>query len=73
MPEVKIGTPRSRTEITPEGAFEEYIEVEFYIDDARHHLRMSPIGFTAKLAEEAVRARAAELVAIQDKKITFPK
>lgn len=71
--EVKIGTPRTRTEITPEGTFQEYYDVEFFIDDARHHLRMSPEGFTAKAAEEAVRARAAELAGIQGKKITMPK
>lgn len=72
MNEVVMGTVRSRTRITPEGTFEEYYEVEFFVDDARHTLEMSPKGFTAKKAEELVKKEAAELVAIKGKKITLP-
>lgn len=73
MVEVIMGSVRERTEITPEGQFEKYLDVEFFVDDARHHLRMSPDKFTAKAAEEAVRVKAAELVAVKGKKITIGK
>jgi len=73
MPEVKIGVVRTRTEITPEGTFQEYYDVEYFIDDARHHVRMLPKGFTAKTAEAAVKAAAAELIAITEKKIPMSK
>ncbi len=69
--DVKIGQTRSRTRITPEGEFEEYYEVEFFVGDARHKLEISPVGFTAKKAEELVKARAAELIALQGKKVTL--
>lgn len=73
MVEVKMGTVRSRTRITPEGEFEEYYEVEFFIDDARHKLEMPPRDFTAAAAEAAVKKVAAEMAAVQGKKITLPK
>jgi len=73
MVEVTMGTVRSRTDITPEGTFEEYYDVEYFVDDARYHLRMSPEGWTAVAAEKAVRERAAELVAVKGKKITLTK
>lgn len=73
MAEIVMGTVRERTDITPEGQFEKYYDVEFFVDDARHHLRMSPEKFTAKAAEEAVKAKAAELVAVKGKKITLGK
>lgn len=69
MAEVTMGTVRSRTRITREGEFEEYYEVEFFVGDARHTLEMSPKDFSAKKAEELVTKRAAELVAVKDKKI----
>lgn len=72
-PEVTMGTVRSRTEITPEGEFKEFYEVEFFVDDARHTLRMSPVGWTAEIAEKAVTKAAVELVAVQGKKITLTK
>lgn len=72
MVEVVMGTVRSRTRITREGEFEEYYEVEFFVDDARHTLEMSPRDFTAKKAEEAVQKRAAELAAVKGKKIALP-
>ena len=71
MVEVTMGTVRSRTRITPEGEFEEYYEVEFFVDDARHKLEMSPRDFTAKKAEAAVKVRAAELTAVKGKKVTL--
>ena len=71
MADVKIGTVRSRTEITPEGTFQEYYDVEFFVDDARHRLRMSPEGWTAQAAEAEVKKRAAELVAAKGKKVTI--
>ncbi len=71
MNTVVIGTTRSRTRITREGEFEEYYEVEFFVDDARHRLEMSPKDFTAAKAEEAVKKMAAELVAIKGKKVTL--
>ena len=67
--DVKIGQTRSRTRITGEGEFQEYYQVEFFVGDARHKLEMSPEGFTAKKAEELVRARASELIALQGKKV----
>lgn len=73
MAEVVMGTVRERTEITPEGQFEKYYDVEFFVDDARHHLRMSPDKFTAKAAEEAVRAKAVELAAVKGKKVSLGK
>jgi len=73
MAEVVMGTVRERTDITPEGQFEKYYDVEFFVDDARHHLRMSPEKFTAKAAEEAVRVKASELAAITGKKISLGK
>lgn len=72
MAEVVIGTVRSRTEITPEGTFQEYYEIEFFVDDARHALRMLPKDYTAEKAEAAVKKRAAELAAIKGKKIHLP-
>lgn len=72
MNEVTMGVTRSRTRITPEGEFQEYYEIEFHIDDARYTLEMAPAKFTAKAAEEAVRKKAAELVAIRGKKIELP-
>ena len=69
--DVRIGQTRSRTRITPEGQFEEYYEVEFFVGDARHKLEMSPTGFTAKAAEQLVTARAKELLALQGKKVVL--
>lgn len=69
MSDVTMGTVRSRTRITPEGEFEEYFEVEFFVDDAKHKLEMSPRDFTAEKAETMVKARAAELSAVKGKKI----
>lgn len=71
MAEIRMGTVRSRTRITREGEFEEYYEVEFYVDDARYTLEMSPKDFTAKKAEELVKKRATELAAVKDKKVTL--
>lgn len=71
MVEVLMGVVRSRTRITGEGDFQEYYEVEFSIDDAKYKLEMSPKGFTAEKAEEAVRERASEIVAVKDKKVTL--
>ena len=71
MAEVVMGTVRSRTRITQEGEFEEYYEVEFFVDDARHTLEMSPRDFTAAKAEAAVKKAAAELAAVKGKKITL--
>lgn len=71
MAEVIMGTVRSRTRITPEGEFEEYYEVEFFVDDARHTLEMSPRDFTATKAEEMVKKAGAELAAVKGKKITL--
>lgn len=73
MTEIRIGTPRSRTQITPEGKFEEYYEVEFFLDDARYTVTIPAKQFTAKAAEEAVKARAAELLALKDKKLSLGK
>ncbi len=71
MAEVVMGTVRSRTRITGEGEFEEYFEVEFLVDDARHTLEMSPRDYTAEKAEAAVKKRAVELAAVKGKKITL--
>lgn len=73
MAEVRLGAVRSRTQITPEGEFREYYEVEFFVDDAKHHILMSPVGWTAKAAEDAVTKVATELAAVQGKKLTLPK
>ncbi len=69
MAEVVIGTVRSRTRITREGEFEEYYEVEFFVDDARHTLEMSPKDYTAEKAEAAVKKRATELAKVKGKKV----
>lgn len=71
MSEIVMGTTRSRTRITREGEFEEYYEVEFFVDDARYTLEMSPRDFTAAKAEAAVKKRAAELAGVKGKKITL--
>ncbi len=69
MAEVIMGTVRSRTRITREGEFEEYYEVEFFVDDARHTLEMSPRDYTAEKAEAAVKKRAGELAKVKGKKV----
>uniref|UniRef100_A0A6M3Y002 Uncharacterized protein n=1 Tax=viral metagenome TaxID=1070528 RepID=A0A6M3Y002_9ZZZZ len=69
MAEVIIGTPRSRLEITPEGKFKGYYEVEFFIDDARYTVTLLAKEFTAEAAEAKVRARAAEIIALSGKVI----
>ena len=71
MAEVTMGTTRSRTRITREGEFEEYYEVEFFVDDARHTLEMPPRDFTAAKAEAAVKKKAAELSAVKGKKLVL--
>ncbi len=71
MANVVMGDVRSRTRITKEGEFEEYYEVEFYVDDARHKLEMSPANFTAEKAEAAVKKMATELTAVKGKKISL--
>jgi len=71
MAEVTMGVVRSRTRIVEPGVFEEYYEVEFFVDNVRYALEMLPEKFTAKLAEEAVRKKATEIVAIKGKKLTL--
>ncbi len=71
MAEIVMGTVRSRTRITREGEFEEYYEVEFFVDDARHTLEMSPKDWTAAKAEAAVKKAGTELAAVKGKKITL--
>ena len=71
MVEITMGTVRSRTRITREGEFEEYYEVEYYIDDARYTLEMSPKDFTAVKAEALVKKAAAERAAVKGKKLTL--
>lgn len=71
MTEVTMGTVRSRTRITKEGEFEEYYEVEFFVDDARHSLEMSPRDYTAEKAEAAVKKQAVQLASVKGKKITL--
>jgi len=71
VPEVTMGVVRSRTGIDGEGQFYDYYEVGFFINDARHKLTMSQEKFTAKAAEEAVKKRAAELIAVQNKKVVM--
>jgi hypothetical protein len=73
MVDIIMGTVRERTDITQEGTFETYYDIEFFVDDARHHLRMSPEKYTAKAAEEAVAKAAAEFAAVKGKKITPSK
>lgn len=68
-PIVKVGKVRTRTEITGEGQFRDYYDVEFFIDDARHHLAMDIEGFTAKGAEDAVRDKARELTGAEGKQV----
>jgi hypothetical protein len=72
MPEITMGVVRERTDITPEGKFRTYYEVEYFIDDARHLIQMPKEGFTAKAAEAAVQKAAKELVPLQGKKVTLP-
>ena len=71
MADIRIGTIRSRTDITPEGEFQDYKEVEFFVDDARHTLRIPEEKFSAKVAEEEVKKKAAEILQIQGKKIAL--
>ncbi len=71
MAEVTIGTPRSRTQITPEGKFEEYYEIEFFIDEARYTVTLLAKEFTAEAAKAKVSARAAEIMAISGKAISL--
>jgi len=70
-PEVRMGVVRSRTDIDDEGHFYEYYDIEFFVGDARHKLQMLPKDFTAAKAEEAVKKRAAELIAVQGKKVVL--
>lgn len=69
MSKVVMGDTRSRTRITEEGEFEEYLEVTFFVDDAKHKVEMPKKDFTAEKAEAAVTAQARELVAIKGKEI----
>jgi hypothetical protein len=69
MSELTIGTPRSRVRITPEGEFEEYYEVEFFIDGARYTVTILASEFTSEAAMEKVNARAAEIIALKGKKL----
>jgi len=71
MAEVTIGTPRSRTEITPEGTFAEYYEVPFFIADAEYSVRIPAEEFSAEVAEAKIREKASELLKIKDKVLTL--
>jgi hypothetical protein len=70
-PEITIGTVRSRTEITPEGKFQETYEIEYFIGDARHKVTMPRSQYSPKAAEEAVKKAAADILALQGKKVTL--
>jgi len=69
MAEIRIGTPRSRTEITPEGTFAEYYEVEFFIGDARYTVNIPAEEFTAEAAEAKVRERAEQILGVKGKTV----
>lgn len=71
MAEVRIGTPRQRTDISPEGKFFDYYEVEFFIDDARYTLAIPAKDYTAEVAEARVKEKAAEITAITGKTISL--
>lgn len=73
MSKVVIDSVRERTRITKEGEFERYNEVTYLVDDARHHLELPITGFNAKIAEEAVKAAAAEFAAVTGKTIQVSK
>lgn len=68
--EVRIGTPRQRTTITQEGTFEDYLDVEFFIGDARYTVEIPAAEFTPEAAEELVKKKATEILAIKGKKIS---
>ena len=69
MSELTIGTPRSRVRITPEGEFEEYYEIEFFIAGARYTINIPASEFSAEAAEAKVKERAAEITALRGKVI----
>lgn len=73
MVEVTIDSVRERTDIDGDGQFIKYYDILFYVDGARHHLRMEHNEYTAAKAEAAVKAKAAELAAVTGKKITLGK
>lgn len=67
MSDITIGQIRSRTDITGEGKFREYYEIPFFMDDARHSVRMWADEYTPEKAEALVKEKAAELNKIQGK------
>lgn len=71
MNKVTIGKPYPRTRINRQGEFEEYYEVEYFVDDIRYTLEMPKEGFTSAKAEEAVKKAAAEIVNTSGKSITL--
>lgn len=71
MSKITMGQPRSRTRITREGEFEEYLEIEYFVNDARFTLNMDKEGYTAAKAEDAVKKAAAEICNTTGKTITL--
>lgn len=69
MGTIRYGVPRQRTTINAEGQFEEYVEVEFFIDDARYTVKIPAEEFDAAAAKAVVEAKAAQILQITGKEV----
>jgi len=67
--EVRIGTPRRRTKITPEGEFVEIYEIEFFIEDARYSLEFPVFDFDPEKAEAKIIEEAKKLLRLKGKRL----
>ena len=60
--EIKIGVPRERTTITPEGRYKTRLEIPYMIGDANYAVLIDKEGATEESIEAAVRKDAKKIV-----------
>jgi len=70
---IRYGVPRQRTTIDAEGHFQEYLEVEFFLDDARYTVKIPSEEFDAAAAKAAVEAKVAQILQVTQKEIKSAK
>jgi hypothetical protein len=71
MADITITRVIPRTDITAQGTFSETFDVYYTIDGVEHSVNMPKSKYSAKAAEAAVTAAAAEITTVQGKKITL--
>lgn len=69
--ELKIGTPRERTVITPEGRFKTRLEIPYTIDDANYSVVIDKEGATPEVIETAAREDAKKFIETKGKTLTI--